>query len=166
MASTLRQLSLCEIMYRLDTETVEDWLQSAAIDPITFPDDPQILIDWFIQRDWTDTQQVCDALWKQVKFPDHTRDKLMVTCFLARQCDDTDLLKLVVVITVFEKQTVARKIVLWCFCLSLSACGYRGALFFAQRRCRLISRSKLSLNLTLNPLLILMMVSDFQHGLF
>lgn len=80
-ASTLRQLSLCEIMYRLDTETVEDWLQSAAIDPITFPDDPQILIDWFIQRDWTDTQQVCDALWKQVKFPDHTRDKLMSLAF-------------------------------------------------------------------------------------
>jgi predicted small lipoprotein YifL len=33
---------------------------------------------------------------------------------------------------VFEKQTVAKKIVLWCFCLSLSACGYRGALFLPK----------------------------------
>lgn len=80
-ASTLRQLELCETMFRLDTDSVEDWLQSDAIEPITFPDNPHILIDWFVRRNWNDTQQVCDELWKQVKFPDQTRDKLMSLAF-------------------------------------------------------------------------------------
>lgn len=80
-ASTLRQLELCETMFRLDTDSVEDWLQSASIEPITFPDNPHILIDWLVRKNWNDTQQVCDELWKQVKFPDHTRDKLMALAF-------------------------------------------------------------------------------------
>jgi uncharacterized protein (TIGR00661 family) len=75
---TLQQLELCQTMYRLDTDMVEDWLEMAAIEPISFPDNSQILIDWLVRRNWSDTQQVCDELWKRVKFPDHIRHKLMM----------------------------------------------------------------------------------------
>jgi uncharacterized protein (TIGR00661 family) len=80
-AYTLSQLELCETMFRLDTDIVEDWLQSEAKEPITFPDNPHILIDWLTRKNWNDTQQVCDELWKQVKFPDKTRHKLMTLAF-------------------------------------------------------------------------------------
>ena len=80
-AHTLRQLELCETMFRLDTDSVDDWLKTTPIEPITFPDNPHILIDWLVRKNWSDTQQVCDELWKQVKFPDQTRDKLMTLAF-------------------------------------------------------------------------------------
>jgi uncharacterized protein (TIGR00661 family) len=80
-AQTLSHLNLCETMFRLDTDSVEDWLEREPIEPITFPDDPHILIDWLIKRDWENTEQVCQQLWKQVKFPAQTRQKLMTLAF-------------------------------------------------------------------------------------
>ncbi|MBT0586849.1 MJ1255/VC2487 family glycosyltransferase [Alteromonas oceanisediminis] len=80
-AQTLSQLGLCHIMFRLDTDSIEEWLDVADIEPVVFPDNPDILIDWLVKRNWADTTQVCEQLWKQVKFPDQTRQKLMTLAF-------------------------------------------------------------------------------------
>ena len=80
-AQTLSQLGLCHIMFRLDTDSVEDWLEADEIEPVVFPDNPDILIDWLLKRNWGDTAHVCEQLWKQVKFPDRTRQKLMSLAF-------------------------------------------------------------------------------------
>lgn len=80
-AHTLQQLELCDIMFRLDTDSVEDWLNSGPIEPIHFPDDPHVMVDWIVKKNWENTQPLCDALWKQVKFPDQTRQKLMTLAF-------------------------------------------------------------------------------------
>ncbi|WP_088329445.1 MJ1255/VC2487 family glycosyltransferase [Lacimicrobium sp. SS2-24] len=66
---TLEQLGLCQSMTTLDTEAVENFLEMAPAEPIGFPSDPQILIDWLIAGQWQDTAGLCRQLWQQVDFP-------------------------------------------------------------------------------------------------
>ncbi|WP_100657690.1 MJ1255/VC2487 family glycosyltransferase [Alteromonas flava] len=80
-AHTLKQLALCEVMYQLDTDAVEEWLAMPSIEPIDFPHDPHLLIDWITKQDWDSTNKLCDSLWKQVKFPEQTRQRLMALAF-------------------------------------------------------------------------------------
>ncbi|WP_026376605.1 MJ1255/VC2487 family glycosyltransferase [Aestuariibacter salexigens] len=75
-ALTLSTLELCHTMYSLDTDVVEEWLEKPGIEPITFPDNPHILIDWLLAGDWQNTEPLCETLWQQVQFPDKTRLKL------------------------------------------------------------------------------------------
>lgn len=72
----LNELGLCQSMFSLDTNSVEEWLTAPPGEPILFPDDPNILIDWLLKKQWDDTRTICKALWKQVRFPDMTRQKL------------------------------------------------------------------------------------------
>ncbi|WP_100643514.1 MJ1255/VC2487 family glycosyltransferase [Alteromonas facilis] len=78
---TLMQLGLCDAMFQLDTDAVEEWLSSAGIEPIIFPNNPHALIDWLVKREWDNPQHICEYLWKQVKFPEHTRQRLMTLAF-------------------------------------------------------------------------------------
>ena len=73
----LDQLNLCQTLFQLDTDIVEEWLSAPANDVIQFPDDPTILIEWLKRGDWQDTQSLCDALWRQVKYSDKTRERLL-----------------------------------------------------------------------------------------
>ncbi|MEW9797927.1 MJ1255/VC2487 family glycosyltransferase [Alteromonas sp. CYL-A6] len=74
---TLDKLGLCQTLFVLDTDTVEEWLATGQTEAVEFPRQPDVLIDWLIQGDWRNTQPLCDALWKQVKFGSQTREKLM-----------------------------------------------------------------------------------------
>lgn len=78
---TLSQLELCQTLFQLDTDIVEEWLEAPAAEAITFPDDPTILINWLKAGDLADTESLCEALWKQVKFGDRTRQKLLSLAF-------------------------------------------------------------------------------------
>ena len=78
---TLSQLELCQTLFQLDTDTVEEWLDAPDTEAITFPDDPTILINWLKAGNLSDTQTLCDALWKQVKYGDKTRQKLLSLAF-------------------------------------------------------------------------------------
>ncbi|MDC8829617.1 MJ1255/VC2487 family glycosyltransferase [Alteromonas gilva] len=78
---TLMTLGLCLPLYQLDTDTVEDWLSEPASEGLEFPDDPTPMLDWIIAGNWSDTQPLCDALWKQVKFGPKTRERLMSLAF-------------------------------------------------------------------------------------
>lgn len=66
---TLLELGLCHCMLSLDSEAVESWLNCRANEPIVFPTDPGILIDWLIKKEWQKTDELCADLWQRVRFP-------------------------------------------------------------------------------------------------
>jgi len=76
-ALTLETLELCRTMQTLDTDEVEAWISQPDGEAVVFPKDPQILIDWIKSRQWNDTSSVCAQLWKEVKFPEKVRRKLV-----------------------------------------------------------------------------------------
>ena len=76
-ALTLETLELCSTMQTLDVDEVENWIAQPNGEPVKFPTDPSILIDWIKSRQWNDTRSVCERLWKEVKFPDKVRRKLV-----------------------------------------------------------------------------------------
>lgn len=75
-ALTLERLALCDTMEELDLAIVQRWLSQPQGQCVTFPTDPQPLVDWILARQWRDTQLVCDKLWQQVCFPAPIRRKL------------------------------------------------------------------------------------------
>lgn len=74
---TLNKLDLCQTLFQLDTDIVEEWLEAPENEAISFPDDPTILIDWLKNGDFSDIQSLCDALWKNVHYGDKTRERLL-----------------------------------------------------------------------------------------
>lgn len=75
-AMTLEQLGLCQIMMKLDSELLENWLDLPPGQVIKFPGDPAILIDWLVSRNWQNTDVICRKLWRLVEFPKSVRHKL------------------------------------------------------------------------------------------
>lgn len=73
---TLEKLGLCTSMSELCEDTVRQWLPSPAPEPVHFPSDPNVFIDWLLSRRWHDTQAICDLLWQQVKFPQDVEKRL------------------------------------------------------------------------------------------
>ena len=78
---TLMSLGLCQPLYQLDTDTVEEWLLEPASEGLQFPDDPTPMLDWIVAGDWHNTKPLCEALWKQVNFGPKTRERLMSLAF-------------------------------------------------------------------------------------
>jgi uncharacterized protein (TIGR00661 family) len=78
---TLSDLELCHTLFNLDTDVVEEWLLQPAIEAISFPDDPQPMLDWLKKKNWTETKSITDYFWQQVQFPDKTRQRLMSLAF-------------------------------------------------------------------------------------
>jgi len=72
----LNRLELCQTLFSLDTDAVEEWLEAPATEAICFPDDPSPLIDWLAAGNWHETRSLCSALWEQVRFGDKTRERL------------------------------------------------------------------------------------------
>lgn len=73
---TLITLDLCTCMQSLDADTLEKWLQMPQQEPIKFPGDPNILIDWLIEKNWHDVRGLCQRLWKEVSFPEKIQLRL------------------------------------------------------------------------------------------
>ncbi|MDF2179196.1 glycosyltransferase family protein [Aliiglaciecola sp. CAU 1673] len=73
---TLEQLDLCKSMTTLDTEEVEGWLELPGAEPIHFPNDPQLLVDWLLHGNWQDVKSICHSLWQQVSFPEKLKRRL------------------------------------------------------------------------------------------
>jgi uncharacterized protein (TIGR00661 family) len=73
----LDSLNLCQPLFQLDTDVLEEWLTSEDIEPITFPDNANLLIDWIKQGNYTDTKSLCETLWKNVHYGDKTRERLL-----------------------------------------------------------------------------------------
>lgn len=78
---TLDKLGLCQPLFQLSTDGVEDWLELPDNEAVQFPQNPQILIDWIVKKKWNDTSSLCNALWKEVKFGDRTKEKLLSLAF-------------------------------------------------------------------------------------
>ncbi|MEO9944977.1 MJ1255/VC2487 family glycosyltransferase [Paraglaciecola sp.] len=75
-AHTLSELGLCQFMRALDLDAIEQWLQSDTPDTIRFSANPDTLIDWILNKQWSDTESLCSALWRQVKFPESVLNQL------------------------------------------------------------------------------------------
>lgn len=73
---TLEKLGLCSSMSNLAPDAIKAWLDKTPPDPVTFPDKPDIFIDWILNEDWYDTRSICEQLWKQVVFPPAVKQKL------------------------------------------------------------------------------------------
>jgi hypothetical protein len=56
-------------MQTLDVDAIEQWLQADSDAEVKFASDPNILIDWIVNKQWSDTQSLCTSLWQQVTFP-------------------------------------------------------------------------------------------------
>ena len=68
-AVSLQRVGLCHIMHTMSTEAVLEWLSSPAIDAIKFPSDPELLIEWLIDKKRGSPRDICTILWQQVDFP-------------------------------------------------------------------------------------------------
>ncbi|MFT2092315.1 MJ1255/VC2487 family glycosyltransferase [Paraglaciecola sp. 2405UD69-4] len=75
-AQTLFDLGLCQFMRALDLDAIEQWLQSDTPDTMHFSANPNTLIDWILEKKWSDTKTLCSALWRQVTFPDQVLKQL------------------------------------------------------------------------------------------
>lgn len=75
--ATLSQLGLCDTLSCLDTAVVTYWLKAPANEAITFPDNPEVLIDWLKAGNFDDPYTLCQTLWQQVRYGEKTRQKLL-----------------------------------------------------------------------------------------
>ncbi|WP_416306470.1 MJ1255/VC2487 family glycosyltransferase [Neptunicella sp. SCSIO 80796] len=67
---TLLELDLCSTMDVLDTDILDKWLVKPGTDRVIFPQDVNLLVDWIKARRWSDTRELCKALWDQVIYPE------------------------------------------------------------------------------------------------
>lgn len=74
---TLNKLDLCQTLFQLDTDIVEEWLEAPDNEAIVFPDNPDVLIDWLKKGDFSDTQSLCETLWKNVEYGNKTQERLL-----------------------------------------------------------------------------------------
>ena len=72
---TLNKLDLCQTLFQLDTDIVEEWLNPDN-EAIAFPDNPNILIDWLKHKDFSDTQ-ACAMRFENVRYGDKTQERLL-----------------------------------------------------------------------------------------
>jgi uncharacterized protein (TIGR00661 family) len=75
-AMTLEHLGLCQTMGSLDTEIIEQWLETSQKTHVQFPQDPNDLIDWILKKNWHQTSELCNTLWRKVTFPPEVERKL------------------------------------------------------------------------------------------
>jgi uncharacterized protein (TIGR00661 family) len=73
---TLELLGLCDKMTDLNAAAMKAWLAKGNPCAIRYPTDPSVLIDWLVEQDWHDTQQICETLWRNVVFPEDLQKRL------------------------------------------------------------------------------------------
>jgi uncharacterized protein (TIGR00661 family) len=77
-AMTLEHLALCQTMTCLDTDIIESWLESTHKTHVQFPQDPNVLIDWLLEKNWQQASELCKTLWQRVNFPPEVQHRLSV----------------------------------------------------------------------------------------
>ena len=73
---TLEKLGRCHTMNSLQPEIVSNWLSSAPAEPVRFPGQADLLVDWLLEERWFDSTDLCRELWQQVNFPSDVRARL------------------------------------------------------------------------------------------
>jgi hypothetical protein len=69
--ATLEMLGLASSMDYLDASVVRNWLDEKQADRVVYPDVASAICDWLLQGNWSDHQQLCQGLWRQVDFPSY-----------------------------------------------------------------------------------------------
>jgi hypothetical protein len=63
-------------MKTLDIDVIKLWLQSDTPETIHFSFPPNILVVWLLKKQWEDTQKLCTALWREVRYPPNVMHQL------------------------------------------------------------------------------------------
>ncbi|KJZ13907.1 glycosyltransferase [Marinomonas sp. S3726] len=73
---SLQKMGLCHTMPTLDSDSVKAWLTENQPEAVGFQSDPALLIDWIVSKEWHNTKNICQQLWKNVHFPTSVKNKL------------------------------------------------------------------------------------------
>lgn len=65
-ALTLEKMGLASKMNYLDQNALDDWINAPAIKKINFPNDPTPLVNWLVNKNWQNTQDLNKELWGKV----------------------------------------------------------------------------------------------------
>ncbi|MDD1781649.1 glycosyltransferase [Enterovibrio sp. ZSDZ35] len=72
--ATLDMMGLASTMDTLDKKAISTWLAQRESNRVIFPDVATALADWVAQGDLSTLDQLRDALWSQVTYPEHVTD--------------------------------------------------------------------------------------------
>jgi len=69
--ATLETLGLASAMEFLDASCVRKWLDEKQAERVVYPNVAQAIVEWVLQGNWDNPQQLSDSLWQQVDFPSY-----------------------------------------------------------------------------------------------
>jgi len=67
--ATLDMLGLATSMDSLDPVVLRCWLDVKSGDTVFYPNVAAAIVEWLMIGEWSNTQDLCQMLWKQVDFP-------------------------------------------------------------------------------------------------
>lgn len=69
-ALALEQLKLGNRITDLSTQTIQTWLDSSRdLSPVKYPDVAEALVQWITNGNWSETEEMKQALWKNTPLP-------------------------------------------------------------------------------------------------
>ncbi|WP_165310249.1 MJ1255/VC2487 family glycosyltransferase [Vibrio ziniensis] len=69
--ATLETLGLASAMDFLDASAVSKWLDEKQAERVVYPNVAQAIVEWILQGNWSNQQDLCKELWQQVDFPSY-----------------------------------------------------------------------------------------------
>jgi uncharacterized protein (TIGR00661 family) len=66
-ALALRQLGYGEACQQLSTERIAQWLATAPVVQVVYPDVAAAVADWLLADNWQQSETLCQSLWQQVQ---------------------------------------------------------------------------------------------------
>ena len=66
-ALALSQLGYGQACRQLSTERIAQWLVTAPVVQVVYPDVAAAVADWLLAGNWQHTESLCQGLWQQVQ---------------------------------------------------------------------------------------------------
>ena len=58
-------------MHDFDDKVVTDWLSKKANTAINYPNNARLVVDWLLNGDYRNPQDLCRQLWRPISMPTH-----------------------------------------------------------------------------------------------
>ncbi|ENM5880977.1 MJ1255/VC2487 family glycosyltransferase [Vibrio metoecus] len=71
-AATLETLGLASVMEFLDPASLRKWLDEKQAERVFYPDVANSLVEWILNGQWEDSEDLCRQLWQKVDLPSYT----------------------------------------------------------------------------------------------
>jgi len=69
--ATLESLGLASCMEYLDASIVRNWLDEEPGEHVIYPDVASAIVEWILNGEWDNTEQLTEQLWGKVDFPSY-----------------------------------------------------------------------------------------------